>query len=202
MGIKSSVELNGFMFDACTLTDQIGTKILIKTNNKGVYTVKKILVAVFLVAPMAVGMSTAMAARDNVGCGFGSSLFDGKNDIASQVLAVTTNGTSGNQTFGISSGTLGCEEGGVVHASAAVNMFAGNNLDVLSRDMSVGQGESLESLATLMKIKSEDKSTFFTAARVNYGKIFSADDITAGKMLENLYTVMAEQKTLAQYARG
>lgn len=163
---------------------------------------KKILVAVFLVVPMATVMSTAMAARDNVGCGFGSSLFDGKSDKASQILAVTTNGTSGNQTFGISSGTLGCEEGGVVQASAAINMFAGNNLDVLSRDMSVGQGETLESLATLMKIKSEDKSTFFTAARVNYGKIFSADDITAGKMLENLYTVMAEQKTLAQYARG
>ncbi len=163
---------------------------------------KKTLIAVLLITPMAAGMSTAMAARDNVGCGFGSSLFDGKSDIASQVLAVTTNGTSGNQTFGISSGTLGCEEGGVVKASAAINMFAGNNLDVLSRDMSVGQGESLESLASLMKIKSEDKSAFFTAARVNYGKIFSADDITAGKMLDNLYTVMAEQEALAQYARG
>ena len=169
---------------------------------KGVYAVKKILIAIFLIAPMAVGMSSAMAARDNVGCGFGSSLFDGKSDTSSQVLAVTTNGTSGNQTFGISSGTLGCEEGGVVQASAAVNMFAGNNLDTLSRDMSVGQGESLESLATLMDINAEDKSTFYTAARENYGKIFSADDITAGKMLENLYTVMAEQETLAQYTRG
>jgi hypothetical protein len=163
---------------------------------------KKILIVTALVAPMAIGMSSAMAARDNVGCGLGSTLFDGQDGTGSQVMAVTTNGTSGNQTFGISSGTLGCQEGGVVTASAAVNMFAGNNLDSLSRDMSIGQGEALESLATLMKIKAEDKSTFFSTARANYGKIFSADDITAGKMLDNLYLVMAEQDTLAHYARG
>jgi len=163
---------------------------------------KKTLIAALLITPMAAGISTAIAAPNNAGCGLGSTLFDGQSGTLPQILAVTTNGTSGNQTFGITSGTLGCEEGGVVTASAAVNMFAGNNLDALSRDMSVGQGESLESLASLMGINAVDKSAFFTAARANYGKIFSADDITAGKMLENLYLVMAEQKTLAQYARG
>jgi len=146
-------------------------------------------------------MSTAMAAPNNVGCGLGSTLFDGQSGAGPQILAATTNGTSGNQTFGITSGTLGCDAGGVVQASAAINMFAGANLDTLSRDMSVGQGESLASLAQLMGIKTEDTSTFFTAARMNYGKIFSADDITAGKMLENLYQVMAQQDALAAYAR-
>jgi len=164
--------------------------------------VKKMLIATLLITPMALGMSTAMAARDNVGCGLGSTLFDGSDGTGAQIMAVTTNGTSGNQTFGISSGTLGCEDGGVVTASAAVNMFAGANLDALSRDMSVGQGESLESLAKLIGINAEDKSSFFTAARENYGKIFSADDITAGKMLDNLYLVMAEQGPLAQYTHG
>lgn len=162
---------------------------------------KKTLIAAILITPMAIGMSSAMAARDNVGCGLGSTLFDGKDGTASQILAVTTNGTSGNQTFGITSGTSGCEEGGVVTASAAVNMFAGNNLDALSRDMSVGQGESLESLAQLMGISAEDKTAFFTATRANYGKIFSADDISAGTMLDNLYQVMAAQSPLAQYSR-
>jgi hypothetical protein len=151
---------------------------------------------------MAVGMSSAMAARDNVGCGLGSQIFDGQTGTVSQSLAVTTNGTSGNQTFGISSGTLGCEDGGVVHASAAVHMFAGNNLDNLSRDMAVGQGESLESLASLMGIQSEDKASFFSTARANYGKIFSASDMTAGQMLDNLYLVMAETQDLAQYVRS
>ncbi len=160
---------------------------------------KKILLTAAITTSM---MSTAaMAAPNNVGCGLGSTLFDGQSGTVPQILAVTTNGTFGNQTFGITSGTLGCEEGGVVQASAAVNMFVGNNLDALSRDMSVGQGESLASLAQLMGVKAEDQATFFSTARANYGKIFSADDITAGKMLENLYRVMARQDRLAIYAR-
>jgi len=163
---------------------------------------KKHLLTSLLIAPMAIGMSTVMAAPNNAGCGLGSTLFDGQSGTGPQVLAVTTNGTSGNQTFGITSGTLGCDAGGVVQASASVNMFAGNNLDALSRDMSVGQGESLASLAQLMGIKAGDRATFFRTARANYGKIFSADDITAGKMLNNLYLVMAEQAPLAQYARS
>ena len=118
---------------------------------------KRVLVALLLIAPV----SVAMAARDNVGCGLGSQLFDGKSGKGPQVLAVTTNGTFGNQTFGISSGTLGCQEGGVVTASAAVNMFVGSNMEGLSRDMAVGKGESLESLAQLMGIEAADRSSFY-----------------------------------------
>ncbi|MBL1278525.1 MAG: DUF3015 domain-containing protein [Ectothiorhodospiraceae bacterium] len=162
---------------------------------------KKTLIAAILISPMAMGMSSVMAAPNNVGCGLGSTFFDGQEGTGPQILAATTNGSSGNQTFGITSGTSGCDEGGVVTASASVNMFVGNNLDALSRDMSVGQGESLESLAQLMGISANDKSAFFTATRANYGKIFSADDITAGKVLDNLHQVMAEKSSLAQYSR-
>lgn len=161
---------------------------------------KKSLIMAILITPFI--SATAMAAPDNVGCGLGSTLFDGQSGTGPQILAVTTNGTSGNQTFGITSGTLGCEEGGVVQASAAVQMFVGSNLDALSRDMSIGAGESLESLATLMEIKAEDKTRFFSTARAYYDRIFSTYDITAGTMLENMYSVMAEQETLAKYVRA
>lgn len=159
---------------------------------------KRIVVAALLIAPM----TTVMAARDNVGCGLGSQIFAGQGGTVSQSLAVTTNGTSGNQTFGITSGTLGCEEGGVVTASAAVHMFVGSNLDSLSRDMSVGQGESLESLAQLMGIQAADKASFFSAARENYGTIFSSHDVTAGQVLDGIYTAMAGKQDLARYVRA
>ncbi|HKB84382.1 MAG TPA: DUF3015 family protein, partial [Burkholderiales bacterium] len=68
---------------------------------------KRIFVAIALSA------LPAMAFADNVGtCGWGSKLFDGQKGAAPQVLAVTTNGTFGNQTFGISSGTSGCTQDG------------------------------------------------------------------------------------------
>jgi len=157
--------------------------------------VKKILITLLLIAPL----SVAMAARDNVGCGLGSRLFDGQSGTGPQVLAVTTNGTSGNQTFGISSGTLGCEEGGVVTASAAVNMFVGSNMENLSRDIAAGKGESLESLAQLMGIDAADKSSFFNTTHNNYGKIFASNDATAGQVLNNLYSIMTNTTDLARY---
>ncbi len=157
----------------------------------------KTLLAAIMIAPL----STAMAAPNNAGCGLGSTLFDGQSGIGPQILAVTTNGTSGNQTFGITSGTLGCEEGGVVQASAAVTMFVGSNLDNLSRDMSLGQGEALESLAQLMGIPAADKGQFFATSRQNFGKIFAANDITAGEVLDNLYTVLSADAQLAAYVR-
>ncbi|MGZ7153809.1 DUF3015 family protein, partial [Streptococcus pyogenes] len=44
------------------------------------------------------------------GCGLGSTyVFPDANQWWQHVLAATTNGTSGNQTFGMTSGTLGCE---------------------------------------------------------------------------------------------
>ena len=88
--------------------------------------------------------SSGMAMADNdVGCGLGTILFEGKSGVVPKVLAVTTNGTYGNQTFGITSGTLGCKTEGVITSRARLGMFMGTNSERLARDMSVGQGEAL-----------------------------------------------------------
>ncbi len=42
--------------------------------------------------------------------GIGTLIFEGKDGLLSQVCAGTTNGILGNQTFGITSGTLNCEK--------------------------------------------------------------------------------------------
>lgn len=158
---------------------------------------KKSLLAVGLLAG---SMSTAMAASPNsVGCGLGSQLFDGQSGIFPQVLAVTTNGTFGNQTFGISSGTLGCDPDGSVVASARVPMFVGANMEGLARDMATGDGESLQSLAALLGVKEEHKATFFGATKSNFGRIFARDNVTSGDVLASLYQVMQEDAALAQY---
>jgi hypothetical protein len=64
------------------------------------------------VLALALATPVALAQQDetanSTGCGLGTIIFEGQKGIAPQVLAVTTNGTSGNQTFGITSGTLGC----------------------------------------------------------------------------------------------
>jgi hypothetical protein len=126
-------------------------------------------------------------------------VFDGQSGVGPQVLAVTTNGTSGNQTFGISSGTLGCTQDGVVQSTQKLSMFTGSNMDKLARDMSVGHGESLETIAELMGIAEEDKSSFFAVSQQNFDKIFSSEDVTAEQVLASLNEVMAQDEKLARY---
>lgn len=144
-------------------------------------------------------MSNAYAAKDNVGCGLGAMIFDGQSGVAPQVLAATTNGTSGNQTFGITSGTLGCTQDGVVRDHTKISMFTGDNLDQLASNMAVGEGEALETLAELMGIETEDRAAFYKAARDNFEIIFSSAEVTAEQVLAALNEVMAADTTLAGY---
>lgn len=154
----------------------------------------------FSALALALSTGTAMAQQNNVGCGLGSMVFDGQRGVAPQVLAATTNGTFGNQTFGISSGTLGCTQDGVVSSTAKLSMFTGSNMDKLAADMSKGQGETLETLADLMGVEAADKATFFTATRDNFDKIFSSSDVTAEQVLGNLNDVLAADAKLSRYA--
>jgi hypothetical protein len=155
---------------------------------------KKLLALVLLASS-----SMAMADQD-VGCGLGTILFEGKSGIAPKVLAATTNGTYGNQTFGITSGTLGCKSDGVVSSRARLSMFMGGNSERLARDMSVGHGEALNVLADLMGVKDQDKALFFSTAKANFSTIFAAGNQTAGQVLAALQQVMAQDETLAAYA--
>ena len=109
---------------------------------------KKLLVAV---AVAAVPFGAMAAGENNIGsCGWGAKLFDGQSGVAPQVLAVTTNGTFGNQTFGITFGTSGCTQDGAVRSNWKTALFIDGNKEQLARDISVGSGETLDSLALLM----------------------------------------------------
>ncbi|PTQ89499.1 DUF3015 family protein [Agitococcus lubricus] len=155
----------------------------------------KKLLAIALLASSSVAM-----ADDDVGCGLGTILFEGKSGVVPKVLAATTNGTYWNQTFGITSGTLGCKTDGVITSRARLSMFMGTNADRLARDMSVGQGESLNVLADLMGVKEQDKAHFFHTAQANFSVIFADSHKTAGDVLAALQQVMAKDSKLAAYS--
>lgn len=146
-----------------------------------------------------VGM--ALAASNNVGCGVGSIIFKGQSGVAPQILAVTTNGTLGNQTFGITSGTLGCATDGVVDTPAKVSMFIDTNMDKLAQDMSVGGGEALSSLADLIGIEDAAKARFFSMTKAHFGEIISSDRIAAQDVMAALNRLLASDQDLAVYAR-
>lgn len=148
----------------------------------------------------AMAMGSAQAAQDNVGCGLGSMVFDGQSGVAPQVLAATTNGTSGNQTFGISSGTLGCTQDGVVRDHTKLSMFTGANMERIASNMAVGEGEALETMAALMGVEDADKPAFYSASKANFDRIFASADVTAEDVIAALDAVMAEDVSLVKYA--
>ena len=143
----------------------------------------------------------AMAAGENNtgSCGWGAKLFDGQRGIAPQVLAATTNGTSGNQTFGITSGTSGCTQDGVVKSNWKTAMFIDGNKEKLARDMSVGSGEALDSLAHLLGVDAQDRAAFNSLAKDNLARIFPSDDVATQQIVASLREVMAADARLARY---
>src|SRR5512138_2577265 len=80
------------------------------------------------------------------GCGLGSMAFGNQKGFI-QVLAATTNGLFGTQTFGITSGTSNCGE-----AAAGVSgtkTFIEGNRDALAKDAARGSGETIDTLTAL-----------------------------------------------------
>jgi hypothetical protein len=155
---------------------------------------KKLIIAALLIAS-----SSAVFADSDIGCGLGTQVWQGQRGLLPKVLGATTNGIFGNQTFGITFGTIGCRQNGVVTASARLGEFMGDNQESLARDMSVGQGESLNVLANLIGIKSEDKAAFFKVTKDNFSTIYAANNKTTGDVLASLQTVMAQNSALSIY---
>lgn len=115
---------------------------------------KKMKLVLSAAAMIAVLPMAAMAAgENNVGsCGWGSKVFAGQRGLLPQIGATSTNSTSGNQTFAITSGTSGCTQDGAVSSNWKTAMYIDGNKSKLARDMSKGSGESLESLAQLLVV--------------------------------------------------
>lgn len=109
------------------------------------------------------------------GCGLGSLLFGNDNTTLMQILAATTNGTFGSQTFGITSGTSNCTSGGVVKAEREQAAFAEVNFQDLKRNMASGGGEYLMSFSTLLGCEDAAKPVLFKLAQDKYEVIVPSE---------------------------
>ena len=81
------------------------------------------------------------------GCGLGSIIFSPDSGFT-QVFAATTNGSSGNQTFGITSGTSNCD--GTAGGTKSAKAYVQTNRAALAKDIARGKGETISGLSELM----------------------------------------------------
>lgn len=122
------------------------------------------------------------------GCGLGNMLL-GKD---SQIFASTTNGTSGSQTFGITSGTSNCERAG---SMAQMTMFVESNRVALSNEAARGQGETVAALSSILGCS--DASQLGAEMKANYAEIFAnkENSIAISRSIQN---TLQKNSTLAQ----
>lgn len=121
-----------------------------------------------LVSLCAFGISSSSFANHGpAGCGLGSILFDGKEGIVFNVLAATFNASSGNQTFAMSTGTLGCEDAHTAKVSAV--SFIEANQVALANDIARGDGETLAAYMQIANLGDADASKL----QAHYAKIFA-----------------------------
>lgn len=143
---------------------------------------------------MLLGASTLAFAQP--GCGVGAMIWKGQSGIAPHVLAATTNGTFGNQTFGMTTGTLGCQTNEAVRSMA---MYMDSNIDKIARDMSRGNGENLETLAVLLGVDAADRSEFRQLLQDNFATVFPSSDTTSDEATNAIVALLEKHEGLSKY---
>jgi len=154
---------------------------------------KKIMAGAILMAAASSSFAVAPGGPD---CGWGNMLFKGDSGPV-HFLASTINGTSGNKTFGMTSGTNGCSTDGALTYGGA-SMIA-SIMDEFSSDVAMGHGEALNAVAVLMGVAPEDRQTFAEVTHENFNILFPSADVTAEEVMGSLENVMKADARLAKY---
>jgi hypothetical protein len=137
------------------------------------------------------GVPAAMAASNNTGCGLGSLVFENPDTVLTQILAATTNGTLGSQTFGITSGTSNCDKPAAYVSNERLERFVAANMDTLAQDIAAGSGERLTALGDLLQIPAGERAGFASTLKANFAKIYPAPDVQAGAVIDAIIGVIS-----------
>ncbi|MNJ64222.1 hypothetical protein D3C77_601660 [compost metagenome] len=133
-------------------------------------------------------------------CGWGNMLFEGQKGLPSHVVASITNGTSGNATFGMTSGTNGCSAEGTLTYGGKSMLVLSSIMNELSEDMAKGEGEALTTFAVVLGVQPEDRAHFSAVTHSHFEQIFSSADVTAEQVHAATLAVLKQDARLAQYA--
>lgn len=154
---------------------------------------RKMFVVAVAVAVSVMLVGSAFAAQKQgaygaAGCGLGSLIFQDQPGMV-QVLAATTNGTFGNQTFGITTGTSNCPQGLKMAKDERLNEFVLANMDNLAKDIAMGKGETLDAFAELLKVPADQRPEFNQKLQANFSKIFPSEKVELAGVVDNAVSV-------------
>ena len=141
--------------------------------------------------------SKAGEVQDNCGCGLGTTIFEGKDTMVIQVLAITSNAPT--QLFGISSGTLGCEQPIQIVQQERLNIFVSQNLDNIAMNISKGQGEYLDTISTILKLPAPMQQQFYSKLQSNFTNIFHSESVSSTDVTNTISRVFSRNLIFLNY---
>jgi hypothetical protein len=162
---------------------------------------KLVMVGAFVLSLVSFSGSAFAAGYGDAGCGLGSIVF-GNEQGPVQVLAATTNGTFGSQTFGITTGTSNCNPAGLVKLEKEREEFAQKNYSTLVKEMAMGEGENLDTLASLYGCSQDSHADFGSLTQENFSHIVKSDSTTSQEMLSSLKSEIAGHAALSKSCVG
>src|SRR5688500_2237697 len=127
----------------------------------------------------------------SAGCGLGSLLFEPSNGFT-QVFAATTNGTSGTQTFGITSGTSNCDGAG--YQPGSTTAYVQSNRSALAKDIVRGKGATISGLAEIAGCG--DSKAVGATLKKNFNVIFSGPAVSDQEVSESVLRVLKTEQSL------
>lgn len=157
---------------------------------------KKVLIGALLLGSSSLAMAEAPGGPS---CGWGNMLFKGQSGMIPHFAASITNGTSGNATFGMTTGTNGCSVNGTLTYGGTPLIGMEGVLDEFIADAANGQGDAMNAVAVSMGIQPEDRAAFAAAVHNNFNTIFPTADVTAEQVHASLLEVMKADSRLAKY---
>ena len=155
-----------------------------------------VLIAAVLCSTTALAADSSMnalkggGAYGTAGCGLGSMAF-GSQPGAIQILAATTNSLFGTQTFGITTGTSNCGPGMVAQGT---KNFVEANREVLAKDMSRGQGETIGALTWMAGCS--NSQAVGAALQSRYSTIIPSEKASSQEIADKLLETLKTDKSL------
>lgn len=131
------------------------------------------------------------------GCGLGSILFGETESRGGQILAATTNGVYGNNTFGMSSGTSNCvpeKSGSSAAVRANMDKFVAANKESLANDIAKSNGETIVAISNIMGCK--DSAYLGAKLQARYESIFASKE--SATVSENMFNTVSNDRYLIE----
>ena len=137
------------------------------------------------------GTSYGATVAQDCGCGLGKVAIGEKVGLGWNLLGTFLNGISGNQTFGMTSGTSECGQTRNLVINQRIESFVADNMDNLAVDIASGGGESLTALSEIAQVPPELRAPLASTLQARFDTLYPDPQVSHTHVADTLQAIIA-----------